>query len=133
MGATETTSLKAKSSYWLCTVPAPHTLAPCCRTGLSNSGLRHSVESHSLRPHGPQPARLLCPWDSAGKNTGVGCPSLLQEIFPTQGSNPCVLCCLLHWQTDSLPLMPPGNPQVILIDQNSVSSLRPQYYFYCLK
>ena len=32
-------------------------------------------------------ARLLCPWDSAGNNTGVGCNFLLQEIFPTQGSN----------------------------------------------
>ena len=29
--------------------------------------------SNSLRPHGLQPARLLCPWDSPGKNTGVGC------------------------------------------------------------
>ena len=32
-------------------------------------------------------ARLLHPWSSAGKNTGVGCHFLLQEIFPTQGSN----------------------------------------------
>ena len=32
---------------------------------------------------------------------------LLQGIFPTQGSNPCLLC-LLHWQADSLPLVPPG-------------------------
>ena len=30
------------------------------------------------RPHGLQPARLLCPWDSPGKNTGVGCHFLLQ-------------------------------------------------------
>ena len=30
------------------------------------------------RPHGPQPTRLLCPWDSPGKNTGVGCHALLQ-------------------------------------------------------
>ena len=29
----------------------------------------------------------LCPWDSPGKNTGVGCHCLLQGIFPTQGSN----------------------------------------------
>ena len=36
-------------------------------------------------------ARLLCPWDSPGKNTGVGCHSLLQGIFPTQGSNPPAL------------------------------------------
>ena len=32
-----------------------------------------------------QPARLLCPWDSPGQNTGVGCHALLQGIFPTQG------------------------------------------------
>ena len=38
-----------------------------------------SVMSNSLRPHGLQPARLLCPWDSAGKNTGVGCHALLQR------------------------------------------------------
>ena len=33
-------------------------------------------------------ARLLCPWDSPGKNTGMGCHALLQGIFPTQRSNP---------------------------------------------
>jgi len=33
------------------------------------------------------PPRLLCPWNSLGKNTGVGCHVLLQGIFPTQGSN----------------------------------------------
>ena len=35
-----------------------------------------------------------------GKNSGVGCPFLLQGIFPTQGLN----LHLLHWQVDSLPL-----------------------------
>ena len=35
---------------------------------------------------------LLCPWDFSGKNTGVGCYFLLQGIFLTQGSNPCVCC-----------------------------------------
>ena len=34
--------------------------------------------SNSLRPHRWQPTRLLCPWDSPGKNTGVGCHFLLQ-------------------------------------------------------
>ena len=34
-------------------------------------------------------ARFLCSWDFTGKNTGVGCHFLLQEIFLTQGSNPC--------------------------------------------
>ena len=38
--------------------------------------------------------RLLCPWDSLGKNTGVGCHFLLQGIFPTQGSNLGLLHCM---------------------------------------
>ena len=53
----------------------------------------------------PGTVGLLCPWDSPGKNTGVGCHFLLQRIFPTQGSNPC----LLRWQVDSLPLCHQGN------------------------
>ena len=65
--------------------------------------LRHSVLSDCLRPHGLYPARLLCPWDSPGKNTGVGCHFLLQGIFPTQGLN-LRLLHLLHWQANSLPL-----------------------------
>ena len=48
--------------------------------------------------------RLLCPWDSPGKNTRIGCHFLLQRIFLTQGWNPR----LLHWQAGSLPLVPPG-------------------------
>ena len=39
-----------------------------------------------------QPVRLLCPWGSPGKNTGVGC-HFLQGIFLTQGSNPGLLHC----------------------------------------
>ena len=45
-----------------------------------------SVVSDSLPPHGLGPTRLLCPWDSPGKNPGVGCHLLLQGIFPTQAS-----------------------------------------------
>ena len=37
------------------------------------------------------PARLLCPWDSPGMNTGVKCQALLQRISPTQWSNPLPL------------------------------------------
>ena len=44
--------------------------------------------SNSLRLCGLYPARLLCPWDFPGKNTGMGCHALLQRIFPTQGSDP---------------------------------------------
>ena len=39
------------------------------------------------------PSRLLCPWNSTGKNTGVGSHSLLQGIFPTQWLNPGLLHC----------------------------------------
>ena len=37
------------------------------------------------------PARLLCPWDSPGKNSGVGCHALLQGVFLTWGLNPHLL------------------------------------------
>ena len=46
-----------------------------------------SVVSNSVQPQRQQPTRLPRPWDSPGKNTGVGCHSLCQGIFPTQGSN----------------------------------------------
>ena len=67
----------------------------CFHSAYSNlPGLAHvhacqvtSVLSDSLRPYGLQSARLLCPWDSPGKNTGVGCCVLFQGIFLTQGSN----------------------------------------------
>ena len=62
--------------------------------------------SDYLWPHGLQPGST--PWDFPGKNTEVGCHFLLQGIFPTQESNPC----LLHWQADSLPLSHQGSPIV---------------------
>ena len=46
-----------------------------------------SVISGSVLPYGLCPARLLCPWDSPGKNTGAGGCAVLQGIFPTRGSN----------------------------------------------
>ena len=47
----------------------------------------------TLPPHGLWHTRLLYPWDSPGKNTGVVCYSLLQGIFPTRESNPGFLNC----------------------------------------
>ena len=58
--------------------------------------------------------RLLCPWDSPGKNTGVSCHFLLQRIFPTQGSNPG----LPPLQVDSLPSEPQRKP-TDLTDMNN--------------
>ena len=48
----------------------------------------------------------VTPWNSPGKNTGVGCHALLQGIFPTQGSPRSPVL-----QVDSLPSEPPGKPK----------------------
>ena len=80
--------------------------------------LGRSVMSDSVRPHGPQPARLLYPWASPGKNTGVGCRALLQGSFPT--GDRTWASCLLHWHTSPLPAvrlvdhMYPSNPAQVL-------------------
>ena len=66
--------------------------------------VNRSVLSDSLQLQELQPARLLWPWDSPGKNTEVGCKALLQGIFPTQGSNPG----LLHYRTEPVSLMSPA-------------------------
>ena len=67
---------------------------------LSNSG---------IKPRSPAFQADSLPSESLGKskNTGVGSQSLLQGIFPTQGSH-LHLLYLLHWQVGSSPLMPPG-------------------------
>ena len=86
-----------------------------------------------LWPHGLQPSRLLCPCDSAGKNTGVDCHFLLQGIFPTQRQNPHLLS-LLHWQAGSSPLSHLGSPLLfymkliwILHDKHWIS---PFFFFF---
>ena len=69
--------------------------------------LKHPAMSDSLHPHGWQPTRLLCPWDFPGKNTAVGCHSLLQRIFagikPVSPGSPAF----------SLRSEPPANPRCI--------------------
>ena len=74
-----------------CVLTTTQCLGHCCISlwgtpAPSPAILSHSVVSDSLQPHGLYPARLLCPWDSPGKNSGVGCHALLQEIFSTQWS-----------------------------------------------
>ena len=86
--------------------------------------LSHSVTSSSLWPHGLQPTRLLCPWDSPAKNTGVGCHALVPGISTTQESNPglphCrwILYCLSHQES-------PENASAVLGRSVMFSSLQP--------
>jgi len=65
--------------------------------------------SDSFQPHGLQPARLLCPWDSPGENTRVGCHALLQRIFPTQGAS----SGLLHCRQILYCLSHQGSPRIV--------------------
>ena len=73
--------------------------------------MRRSVMSDSLRPHGLQPTRLLCPWDFPGNSTRVDRHFLLQGIFPTQRSNPD----LPHCRQMLYHLSHHGNLTVILL------------------
>ena len=60
----------------------------CCVLVLSRS-----IMSDSVRPMDYSPPGSSVHGDSPGKNTGVGCCTLLQGIFPTQGSNPGLPHC----------------------------------------
>ena len=55
---------------------------------VKSESVSYSVMSSSLFPHGLQPAKLLCPWNSPGKDTGVDNHFHLHRISPTQESNP---------------------------------------------
>ena len=89
----------------------------CCQDGgkglgakekkVKSESINHSVVSDSLRLHGLQSARLLFPWNSAGKNNGVGSqfPSLGNLLDPGMEPGSSAL------QADSLSSQPPGKPQ----------------------
>ena len=65
-----------------------------------------SVVSDSVQPHRQQPTRLHCPWDSSGKNTGVGCHFLLQSMKVKSESEVTPLCPTL---SDPMDCSPPGS------------------------
>ena len=58
--------------------------------------------------HGLQPARFLCPWDSPGKKTGMGCHFLLQGDLADPGIEPGSPAL----QADSLSSEPRGKPLI---------------------
>ena len=86
-----------------------HILLTYSESSQKGMGVSHSVMSDSLRAHGLQPARLLCPSNSPGKNTGVGCHSFLQGISLTQGSN----LSLLHCRQILYHLSHKGSPAIL--------------------
>ena len=65
-----------------------------------------SVVSHSVRPHRRQPTRLPRPWDSPGKNTGVGCHFSLRCMKVKSESEVAQSCPTLR---DPLDCSPPGS------------------------
>ena len=70
-----------------------------------------------LRSHAQRSLAGYSPWDSPGKNTGVGCHFLLQWIFPTQESNPG----LLHCRRILNPLSYKGSPSLLVALSKSVN------------
>ena len=62
--------------------------------------------SDSVRPHRRQPTMLLCPWDSPGKNTGVGCHFLLQ-CMKVKSEREVAQSCLTH--SDPMDCSRPGS------------------------
>ena len=85
-----------------------------------SQSVSQSVVSNSLQPHGLEPARLLCPWNSPGKNTGVGSHSFLQGIFPTQGLN----LGLVHYRKSLYHLSHLGSPKIDVISRAVTAILR---------
>ena len=81
-----------------------HWIPPHPQAGGEESGYLASVMSDSVRPHRRQPTRLPRPWDSPGKNTGVGCHFLLQRMRVKRESEVALLCPTLCDPMDcSLP------------------------------
>ena len=73
---------------------------------ISSVYFSHSVVSDSVRPHRLKPIRLLCPWDSPGKNTGVGCHFPLQCMKVKSESEVVQLC---PTPSDPMDRSPPGS------------------------
>ena len=72
---------------------------------------------------------LLCPWYSPGKNTGVGCHSLLHGIFPTQGLNQCLLH-LLHCRQILYHLSHQESPTFLSLYRKGLASFRGKFVFH---
>ena len=83
--------------------------------------------SDSVRPHIRQPTRLPCPWDSPGKNTGVGCHFLLQSMKAKSESEVAQSCATLSDPMDcSLPgSFVQGIFQARVLEWGAIAFFRP--------
>ena len=84
--------------------------------------------SDSVRPHRRQPTRLPCPWDSPGKNTGVGCHFLLQCMKVKSESEVAQSCPTL---SDPMDCSPPGSSihgifQASVLEWGAITSSKQQ-------
>ena len=113
-------------TWWACTHPNNSSKWSCL--GISSFQLMKvevtQVVSNSLGPHG-----LYGPWNSPGQNTEVGSLSLLQGIFPTQGSNPV----LPHCRQILFQLSYSGSPFKVIVKPNFRNPLFTSLELYILK
>ena len=91
-----------------------------------------SVMSDSVRPHRGQPIRLSCPWDSPGKNTGVGCHFFLQCMKLKSESEVAESCPTL---SDTMDCGPPGSSvhgifQARVLEWGAIAFSTIYHYFY---
>ena len=102
--------------------------------GLKLLLLSRFSRGNSVRPHRRQPTRLLCPWDSPGKNTGVGCHFPLQCMKVKSENEVTQSCLTLSDPMDCLPGSPvPGILQARILEWVviSFSSGLKQWFSKC--
>ena len=90
--------------------------------------------SNSVRPHRRQPTRLPLPWDTPGKNTGVGCHFLLQCMKVKSESGVAQSCPTL---SDPMDCSPPGSSvhgifQARVLEWGAIA-FTILYYYFCFK
>ena len=85
--------------------------------------------SDSVQPHRWQLTRLPRPWDSPGKNTGVGCHFLLQCMKVKRESEVAQSCLTL---SDPMDYSPPGPPSMGFSRQEYWSGVPFRYVWYFL-
>ena len=77
------------------------------------------------------PRGLYGPWNSLGQNTAVGSLSLLQGIFPTQGSNPGLLHCSHKGSPYCLKFCPKNAKNIVQVTiWTSSSGIEENYFFF---